>query len=505
MLPSNRCLFVAILILLGAASPVMDRAYAQGSGRDFRAKNLAGNSFAGRNLEGADFSGANLRGADFRGANLRGSNLSGADLRGATLAGVDLTGANLQRAKLPANAEGANFSGANLEGADMEKGNTSKANFSGANLRGTTGWGDVTGSVFTGAALDGADLSTAWVRPGAVNPVTAAAPARRERAEARAPEQPARPPVRGTDTAQAPAAEPRPASGARAVGTGRDGRNGNYAKQKLDYGDFRDWNLQGADFTAANLLGADFQYADLRNAKLSRANFRGANLTGADMRGAELTLAQFIGANFAFANFEDQILHLAGSIAFVPSREKLGFEATNPNLTDRGNGDLRLRGANLRNTRIYGNLQGVDLRGADLRGADLSQAENVDGAPLRNAIYDSRTRWNVDPARVGATQGEDIAPSIGVFVGSWTLRDASGEVEILDITPHAFEWISNRPAKRGTWKAAAGKDGLSIQLSGAEDRAVWILTFAPDGDVDGVRLVDSRGANARRGLRAKQP
>ena len=59
-----------------------------------------------------------------------------------------------------------------------------------------------------------------------------------------------------------------------------------YARARVDGGDFRDAELAGADFFAASAVRADFSRADLSGATLSAGNFAGARFILADLSAA---------------------------------------------------------------------------------------------------------------------------------------------------------------------------------------------------------------------------
>ncbi len=271
----------------------------------------------------------------------------------------------------------------------------------------------------------------------------------------------------------APAAAEQIAQAASAEGKDVKGRS--FAKQELRNEDFRGQDLRGADFTFANLRNASFAGADLRGAILRNCFCYEVDFTGADLRGADLLGAAFGDAKMTRANLEEQQLFLAGAdIHFQMSEEARRNwtirEAFKPDLK---NGRLTFQAANLRNTAILGNLEGVDFRRADLRGADLSKATNVGNAIFRGASYDSRTKWAIDAAEAGAVKGEEIAPSPKWFVGLWGIdKERPGEppaasVGKLRILENgSYEWDSGdgRPVS-GTWQPAAGAPGAPSRIT----------------------------------------
>jgi uncharacterized protein YjbI with pentapeptide repeats len=489
---------------------------------------LAGRNFSGFKLDGADFSRSVLRGSVFRNASLRGANFQGADLRGADLSGADLTGADLRGTIMPLIARNANFSKANLEGVDIKEAAFDKIDFSGANLRGTRGWGSVAGCNFRGAELQGSDLGSAWKTaaidasmitgaryddttrwPKWLDPVAGGAkrveaalklsPAPTEqprasrdttpRATAASTNSPTTaPPITAQAQPNLPEAQP-----ARA-GSGRDMHGQKFVGAELHHEFFDDVNLQEADFTSANLSTSSFKNADLRRAVLKKANLSDVDMTGADLRDADLTEARFQGAKLGKANLEEQVLYLAGAEIFtegvddkMPYEIKQGF--LSGNFTDSNNGYISFARANLRNTQIFGNLHGVDFRRADLRGADLTKTEHISGAVLIGAIYDSRTRWTVDPAKVGAVRGQDIAPPAkSFFIGKWAWEREKGAQSKPDQEKYAtltllkdgsYEWyLGEGDVIKGQWDIIDAPNGLpagkALVLHSGERKLDWI-------------------------------
>src|SRR6202023_899628 len=149
----------------------------------------------------------------------------------------------------------------------------------------------------------------------------------------------------------------------------RDLHGQNLSNQKLQNQDFSRANLEGADLSSADFTNSILKNANLRGANLNSAQFGDADLTEADLRGADTRGATFRNARLAKANLRGLTLYLAGATALVPDYSKLDSStqstlreyASGP---DRDNGTLTFQGANLSDTKILGNLQGVNFGGA---------------------------------------------------------------------------------------------------------------------------------------------
>jgi uncharacterized protein YjbI with pentapeptide repeats len=190
---------------------------------------------------------------------------------------------------------------------------------------------------------------------------------------------------------------------------GKDLHGHNFSNQKLMYANFSNSNLEEADFSFANLSNANMKNAKLKGANLESARLADADLTGADLRDAKIMNANFHNAKLIRAILNGQTFYLAGSAVFLKDFKDKEYEVKQAIIesSDRNNGFLSFQGADLRYAVIVGNLEGVDFRRADLRGADLSKSENLSQAILRGAVYDSSTRWNIDPIDVGAILSKD--------------------------------------------------------------------------------------------------
>ncbi|MDO8974890.1 pentapeptide repeat-containing protein [Reyranella sp.] len=395
-------------------------------GGNYANQNLSGRDYSGRVLNGADFSGAKLRGANLRGASLKRATLVGADLSGANLAGADLSEADLRGALGALAVDNVNLTGANLAGVEL-RGSLSatklqNANLAGANLANAL----ATGRVDLSAATY--DDSTKWPKgldPRAAGAKLAAPPA--PTAVAGAPtndrvELSERPGVAATRPPESTlSAGPPTTPGA----TGKNLRGQSFAHQQLVNAAWDNADLEGADLTFTNLRGSTLREANLRGATLRNTNFGGADLSGADLRGADLFGAKFVDAKLRGAKLEEQDLFLAGATVFYEKIKDLPFGlreyATGLAAPDRHNGRLTFQRADLRHARIVGNVDGVDFRGADLRGADLRLVDNPEGAIFQGAVYDSRTRWKINPDQMRARRGEDIPITVKWFVGDWII------------------------------------------------------------------------------------
>ncbi|MGH1574925.1 pentapeptide repeat-containing protein [Methylobacterium sp. P31] len=173
--------------------------------------------------------------------------------------------------------------------------------------------------------------------------------------------------------------------------------------------------LQAENLNGADLHDADLSFTILAKAKLHGANLSGANLRGTSFRDADLADAglreaqtrgtDFHNAKLTGANLMGLTLDLAGSAASMealagwPSDAKYTLQSVG-GLGGLDSGYLSLRGANLKNAKISGNLKGVDLLRADLRGANLLDTDNLSEAFLKDAIYDADTSWKIDPVAV---------------------------------------------------------------------------------------------------------
>lgn len=372
---------------------------------------------------------------------LKGHNLSGRDYAGRKLDGVDFTGATIRGANL----RGASLKGANLTGADL----------TGADLAGA----DLTGAIY--------DATTKWPR-GFAPPGGAAA---------------------------APATQPSRQTAARAAGKSLRGRD--FASKDLKFEGFDQADLEGANFNKAQLNNASLKGANLRNARLSQANLNDADLSGADLTGADLTGATLINAKLIGAKLPEQLLFLAGAAIHLEGIKELPYEIRQFAKPDLRNGTLSFNGADMRNTRIFGNLDGVDFRRADLRGADLSKADNLDSRFFRGAVYDRRTRWGIDPVQSGAQRGDDVAIAPRWFTGAWAIdqRRENGEAEPAKIgllkilADGTYTWDPGEgqgELTTGRWQPLApttGPNGSGLRLSNGEFGLDWIVAVQDSGDI----------------------
>lgn len=283
---------------------------------------------------------------------------------------------------------------------------------------------------------------------------------------------------------------------------GKDWSNNDLQNENLDRADLSNANLHTANLSNATLKGANLQKADLRGATLKTAD-----LTGADMRGALLGHARLESAKFVKANLEGDEVFLAYGNTIDPERNKraqrLADEAglSSSGLTEH-NGDLSFKEANLRNAKLHGSLEGVDLRRADLRGADLSDTKDAGKAELRGAVYDGKTRWpaGFDLAESHAIRGEEITSAPGdrkvaaapiSWPGKWLIKaEANGIAEdgVLTVNKDGtYNWDYSAKSNpiTGTWKQT--NDGLL--LSHGEAGRDWIATAQPhDGRADSIQL-----------------
>lgn len=269
----------------------------------------------------------------------------------------------------------------------------------------------------------------------------------------------------------------------------------------LNHKDFASQYLNGANFEATNLTFASFhraklQRASFRGADVVQTNFNDADLTGADFSRAVIDRATFSGARLNGANLEGQTLHLAGSSIFfkLPDRP-LGYEEREmAKLAMSGhlhNHNLILKGANLKNARVFGNLDTVDLRKADLRGADLSACEKAEPRFFAGALYDTRTRFppDIEPARVGAVQAPEPALPAGPGVAGhfWRVREGEEKRLLHVYADGTYAWSADQSrAVEGTWSAAPGGGLLLRAGPGGED---WTVTSAAP---DAISLRSSR-------------
>jgi hypothetical protein len=194
-------------------------------------------------------------------------------------------------------------------------------------------------------------------------------------------------------------------------------------------------------------------------------------------------------AKFNGAILDDQFLYLGGAGKHFEKIADLPFMIRQYASPDVHNGHLSFRGARLRNTKIFGNLKGVDFRRADLRGADLSQATNAAAAHFRGAIYDSRTLWPVDPKEVGAVVGPDIRMSFTWYFGSWVIdteredggSGPAGELKLR--SDKTFVWNPGGGAEliKGSWSLIEGFGGnattVAVRLANGELGVEWIAVI----------------------------
>jgi len=200
-----------------------------------------------------------------------------------------------------------------------------------------------------------------------------------------------------------------------------------FSRQNMTYQDYSRANLEKSDLTFANCAHSLFKGANFRGATLKNTSFADADLSGADFRGADLLGTNFHNAKLWDANLSGVTLYLAGAMALLEQahdkdpdkdyeltkiRKRIQGTLEDAGVRpDRDQGSMSLRGANLRNAQIFGNVAHVDLRRADLRGADLGKTEGLQQALLRGAVYDGNTEWKIDAAAMGAVKAKDSGPA----------------------------------------------------------------------------------------------
>ena len=243
--------------------------------------------------------------------------------------------------------------------------------------------------------------------------------------------------------------------------TGRD-----FSGQDLRSRDFKDAVLKDAKMGGANLTDVRLSNADLRGADLRLAHLNKADATGADFRDAKLEDANFTDAKLDKANLEGQTLYLAGSAKYYDAISKSGVYGIQ---ISSKNGALSFMEANLRRTKIHGNVESIDFRRADLRGADLSEATNMDQALFKGAIYDRRTIWKIDPVAKKAILKEDATSGL---VGSWVITVEAGgaaSLGLLDVNDDkTYRWLISEkvPSVRGKWHATTPSEEKQLGLAG---------------------------------------
>lgn len=453
----------------------------------------------GRTAE--DYSGKRLLDASFAGKQLQGARFDGSVLRGAIFDGADLTGASFRKADV----RGVSFKGAKGLGSDAN-------------------------------AFRDALYSTRTVWPEGFSPPSSAALIESPAAPANAAPPNTAPPNTGPAASAASAAPQAPAAPASAAQTGYamppsdvDKKGQDLSNQHFS-GHLKGANFDGTILKFTSFTGANLEGASFRGAQTYWTRFNGANLRGADFSGAQLDGPFFIGANLTDANLENQILRLGGWRGY--------FEAPklNPDLnygydlkaqmmagdSDRGhNAGLILKGANLKRTVIFGNLETVDFRKADLRGADLSETEKAEPRFFKDAVYDSGTVWpkGFDPAGAGTVRGDELprpatrsvagataAPAKpeghGISGFAWGITSpGENQGRRIYIYPDgAYSWTRRDGEIERQWKTAAGAKAIILQQGLADED--WTATLASPEKItlrsgrSGSTLEAERGASA---------
>jgi uncharacterized protein YjbI with pentapeptide repeats len=269
---------------------------------------------------------------------------------------------------------------------------------------------------------------------------------------------------------------------------GKDLAKKDFANGSLNNANFEGANLEFANFSNATLKGANF-----RNARLAHANFRLANLEGADFTGADLKGVTWTDAKAWKAELAGTDIYLARASVIDTKGLNLDYKAEQLIMQsqDASSGRLAFHYADLQNSKIMGNADGVDFRDADLRGADLSQAENVDKARLKNAKYDENTRWNIDPAKMQAvlvpekpSPGSGKAGGQSSLTGKWLILKEKGATEngslrIKSDGTYEWDYSSAKPVLKGKWN----ESGSAVVLKTGELGQDWTATIGAKDDL----------------------
>jgi uncharacterized protein YjbI with pentapeptide repeats len=509
------------------------------AGEDYSGKNLTKRVFDDKALDGANFEDAVLTGAHFQHASLKGANFKEADVTDAWFTGADLTNADFTNAimgKFTYFAE-SNLNGAKMAGIEFKGGQFYNCKMQGTDLRNTKGLRDLRGVDMRGADLRGANLIKG-TEPAGIDGIKlkgAKYDSRTRWPEGFDVEGSGAVLVEGKD-------ETTSSSRTRsfdvddttelirvsneAAAPSRPNRGMDYHGKSLPQHSFVDdmldnANFEGAQLASANFTNATLKQANFKNADLTRANFGKANLTGADFDGANLERARFVDADLTKAHLPGAKLTLAGSSAHAADlnkiKDNLPFSVGLNQVTDLSNGSLKFHGADLKNAKVEGNLEGVDFRRADLRGADFSLAERLDAERFRGAMVDRTTRFPSHFAAdsAGLVQGPELANSGGPaaagsespLAGRWITRPEEGgsDIGILEINgDNTYMWIygENTPAAHGKWRASTAADGGTggIVLPQGEQGVDWVVT--PSGSADKITLRSTTKKLVRTGSRS---
>lgn len=502
--------------------------------RNFVGQDLSNQDRNTSSLDGANFSGASLRSTNLANSRIRNANFQDADLRGAYLGGSDLSGSDLRGAALPFILSGGiKMQGVNMEGLDLKGQGFFWVDLTGANLRNTKNFGTVESTNFTNADLRGANLLTAWTN--ARTPTLSAANFKGAIYDndtvfpkgfspqgagmvmgQTAPSTPMSQANVGTVPA-APASSRSAAEATQLATSGRPGRS--FYGQKLpDKSAFQNENLRNANFEGADLNGANFQgalleNANFRNADLRYASFRGANLTAADFTGATLDIAKtprWVGAQLVGAKLSNLEFMLVGCDNYYnPAFFELASTRVLAMIADRSNGGMSFRNADLTNSKICGDMSGVDFRGADLRGADLAKVTGLNDALMGGAKYDSQTKLPGNPSDFRMVRAPDLTPAkaptasgpVNSVVGEWWISKVRpGERDtphlgFLGLDPQGkFEWSPGDDDAKllyGQWQQTpqgvllksgeGGKDWIVALTVGRSENETVLIISSTDG------------------------
>lgn len=145
------------------------------------------------------------------------------------------------------------------------------------------------------------------------------------------------------------------------------------------------------------MTGKDFEDADLgetnfMRVRLNKADFSGTTLTMVTFRQSDLSGSNFQGAKFGpETKFTESTLN----DAVLQGVDLKGADFIKVNL----------RGANLKNTKNWGDVSNCTFAEADLSGADLSGAKgDMETVQWSGVVYDDATKFpaGVDPVKQGA-------------------------------------------------------------------------------------------------------
>ena len=167
-----------------------------------------------------------------------------------------------------------------------------------------------------------------------------------------------------------------------------------------------DVSKKGKKLDMKDYTGQNFEYHDFEGCSLWLTRFKACKLKGSSFKDCELESAYFDQADCTDCDFTGAHLKYTGFQETILANANLeGQDFTNIPTFLRAD----MRGANLRNTKNWRDINMTDLRGAKLQGAIMLYVKSPETAKWKRAEYDSKTRFpdGIDPAEVGAVLKEE--------------------------------------------------------------------------------------------------